>query len=96
MYSNSEMIDKNKGVDKIIRKYLNGDLGDEECKTLIQWLDEDKENVKYLRDYSREWNPPGNESLENSWNILLPSPCCCRPACRHRSLLASAPRLPHR
>ena len=70
MYSNSEMIDKNKGVDKIIRKYLNGDLGDEECKTLIQWLDEDKENVKYLRDYSREWNPPGNESLENSWNIL--------------------------
>ena len=57
-------------VDKIIGKYLSGDLSDADCKILIQWLDEDKENVKYLRDFGREWNPAGNESPGNSWNIL--------------------------
>ena len=61
---------KNKEADHIIGKYLNGDLKDAECKSLIQWLDADKENVKYMRDFTREWSPGRNESLENSWNVL--------------------------
>ena len=61
---------KNKEADHIIGKYLKGDLNDAECKSLIQWLDADKENVKYMRDFTREWSPVRNESLENSWNVL--------------------------
>ncbi len=61
---------KNKEADHIIGKYLKGDLNDAECKSLIQWLDADKENVKYMRDFTREWSPARNESLENSWNVL--------------------------
>ena len=64
------MKDKNLEVDPIIVKYLEGVLNDAECKFLLQWLDEDKENLKYLKVFSREWNPPGGESLEYSWNKL--------------------------
>jgi transmembrane sensor len=64
------MKEKNKEADHIIGKYLKGDLNDAECNFLMQWLDADKENVKYLRGFSREWNPVSNESLENSWNVL--------------------------
>ena len=64
------MKEKNKEADHIIGKYLKGDLSDSECKFLLQWLGEDRENVKYLRDLSREWSPDSNESLENTWNVL--------------------------
>lgn len=64
------MKNKNKEVDPLIGKYLNGNLNDAECKILVQWLDADKENVNYLKDFSREWSPVRNESLENSWNVL--------------------------
>ena len=70
MNSNFEMKDKNKEINHTIGKYLSGDLDDAECKILLQWLDADKENVKYLRDFSREWSPVRNDSMENSWNVL--------------------------
>lgn len=70
LYICVEMKEKTKIVDKIIEKYLNGKLSDADSEILIRWLEEDEENTKYIRNYSRGWNPLDNDSLENSWNVL--------------------------
>jgi transmembrane sensor len=57
-------------VDSIIENYLSGKLSDAECKNLIQWLDDDKENVKYFREYSKEWPVASDEEVEDSWTIF--------------------------
>jgi ferric-dicitrate binding protein FerR (iron transport regulator) len=57
-------------VKGIIDNYLSGKLNDEECRILIKWLDEGKENVKYFREYCKEWNVLEDESVEESWNAF--------------------------
>lgn len=57
-------------VDRIIEKYLNGKLGDADSEILIQWLKEEKQNVKYFKNYIKDWNSPKDDFLEESWNIL--------------------------
>ncbi|MFO7668227.1 MAG: DUF4974 domain-containing protein [Bacteroidales bacterium] len=64
------MKERNKGVEIFIEKYLKGELNDEECRLLLQWLEKDNDHVKYLTDFSREWLPAEDESLDKSWNLL--------------------------
>ena len=43
-------------MEKLIFKYLNDSLTEEELNTLQEWLIKDKENIKVFENIVGEWN----------------------------------------
>ncbi|MEN8157469.1 MAG: FecR domain-containing protein [Bacteroidota bacterium] len=57
--------------DRLISKYLEGSLTDQECSLLLDWLDQDQDHVAQFRKTTDGWEPASTGSLDESWNALM-------------------------
>jgi len=59
-----------KNVDGLIRKYLEGNLSEDEYVKLTGFIQENEKNALYFREFKENWEPERNELTDKSWKKL--------------------------
>jgi transmembrane sensor len=59
-----------KNIDELIRRYLTGNLSDDEYQKLTAFIQASRENAEYFREFKNNWEPEPDEHTDKNWQKL--------------------------
>ncbi len=61
---------KNKNIDDLLKRYLTGNLSEEEYQKLTAFIKDSPKNERYFREFREKWKPEKDEHTDYSWKKL--------------------------